>query len=143
MSSSYTNPDVPFPVGQRVEQRDGGPTVGGREISPFGTVTEHTERGFVVTYDESLGLNAGDRRCEYIARDAKYLRAVTGPHPNPAHSVTGSSADEYMCIAAGITEDDARELAARESATGRWGTVLVKLDATGITVATYRHGEPA
>lgn len=143
MSSSYTNPDVPFPVGQRVEQRDGGPTVGGREISPFGTVTAHTERGFVVTYDESLGLNAGDRRCEYIARDAKYLRAVTGPRPNPAYSVTGSSADEYLCLGAGMTEDDARELARQESTSARWGTVEVKRDATGITVATYRNGEQA
>lgn len=64
-------------------------------------------------------------------------------YPNPAYSVTGSSADEYKCISAGLTEDAARELARQESATGRWGTVLVKLDATGITVATYRHGEPA
>jgi hypothetical protein len=76
--AQYTNPDVPFRVGQRVEQIHGGPTVHGRQISPFGTVTEHTERGFVVLFDESLGLNASDRSCEYIAKDAKYLRATAG-----------------------------------------------------------------
>lgn len=75
--AQYTNPDVPFPVGQRIEQIHGGPRVHGREVSPFGTVTEHTPTGFVVMYDESMGLNPGDQRCGYVARDAKFLRAVT------------------------------------------------------------------
>ena len=66
---------------------------------------------------------------------------MTSEYPAATYSVTGSSADEYLCIQAGMSEEDACELACRESTTGRWGVVLVKRDATGITVATYAHGE--
>jgi hypothetical protein len=73
----FRKPDgIPFRIGDRVEQIHGGPVVKGRQISPLGTITEWTERGFVVTFDESMGLNSTDRRCEMIAKDHKYLRKI-------------------------------------------------------------------
>ena len=73
----FRKPDgIPFRIGDRVEQIHGGPVIHGKKISAFGTVTGWTERGFVVTFDESMCLNDSDRVCENHANDAKYYRKV-------------------------------------------------------------------
>ena len=74
---TFRKPDgIPSRIGDRVEQVYGGPVVKGKQISALGTVTEWTERGFVDTFDESMGIHESDRRCKMIAKDAKYLRKV-------------------------------------------------------------------
>lgn len=90
-----------------------------------------------LTPDEAESIGSGYLPPSAIPKVSPAVRKYHGV----TYSVTGSSADEYACIEAGLTEDDARELARQESATGRWGTVLVKLAATGLTVAEYSNGE--